>query len=736
MRLKIPSDRDTDIQHVNVLIHVAEAYSDANFYFDVIVDPWYLVYDGKLKFTKNWLMQGILGERRADNDAETSTREDGNVSLNQITAPVTDKDKQLVLYNGTGQTTKSSSVETIDSSDEQVLVRIACIIFAYVLMIFKSTLYFPWSQTEATAILQSHGPSFHTTGRREFYSYKPLLHGYIRLLYLLPGTSEGPLQGVLNHIACNYAGTYQALSYVWGGDLRDKELLTPNGMIPITTSLYKALRALRQNDQSVMVWVDAVCINQSDTKEKAQQIRLMPEIFQACEHTYAFLSEGSPAIDQALEMLMEVRARTLREKRQLFKGGDADGEHLPQIMSTWGGNRLPPFDSPLWTSVKALFSLPYFRRAWIIQEVVAAPIVKFVCGQWLIDWKDLYAALEILDREVQIAEYEEENTDIRASWESFTKLAVQREWESRQHRWNLLMLLEHFRHAESTLSRDRLFALVGLASDGNEAEFEPDYESDFQDIVLRFAQAFVRQGRGIQLLYRAGISCSDHEAQLPSWIPDWTTKRPIGLHDSSETDLVFSACGPEPPHLTLGPRPNDLSVDGYDMDTILTITAASNVESDWAAYFAEIDVMIDEGVLSDTMGPKDDLKWKVPIAAAPFPRLESYSAFRKHLNTPLNNPTKNPHDMELNSHKSYAACLQPTLVGWKFVVTKRGFTGVVPALSRVGDEIVIMKGGCVPFVLRESGETWKLVGECYIHGMMKGEGLWLPGVKEKTFCLY
>jgi hypothetical protein len=554
----------------------------------------------------------------------------------------------------------------------------------------------------------------------------------MRLLYLLPGTGGNRLQAVIHHIACNYAGTYQALSYVWGADIRDKELVTPNGVLPITTSLYKALLALRQKDQAVMLWVDAVCINQADNKEKAQQIRLMPEIFQACECMYAFLSEGNPDIDQVLKMLMQVQAGSNREKQQRLKGQGMIAKEPSEEMSAWERNHLPPLSSPIWSSVKALFELPYFRRAWIIQEVVAAPNVKLVCGKWLLDWKDLYAALEIVDRRVQIAEYDEGVSDIRSSWEPFTKLAIQREWEARQHRWSLLMLLEHFRYAESTLSRDRLFALVGLASDGNEAEFEPDYDSSFQDIVLRFAQAFVRQGRGIQLLYRAGISCPGNDDKFPSWIPDWTSNRPLGLHDSSDSDRTFSACGPQPPNLKLGPGPNDLSVDGYDVDTILATSTASNTESEWASYFAEVDAMIDNGVLSDTMGPKEDLRWKVPVAAAPFLHVESYSAFRKYINTSSHTITD---DRGSNAHKSYVTCLQGPLVGWRFVVTQRGFVGVVPSLTRVGDKVAIMKGGCVPFVLRKSGEGWKLVGECFIHGFMKGESLWLVGVQERTFCL-
>ncbi|KAK7192876.1 uncharacterized protein CC84DRAFT_1232086 [Paraphaeosphaeria sporulosa] len=89
-----------------------------------------------------------------------------------------------------------------------------------------------------------------------------------------------------------------------------------------------------------------------------------------------------------------------------------------------------------------------------IQKVIAAPIVKVICGKWLIDWKNLYASLEVLDREVQIADYEDKPRDVRASWELFRQLGLQREWEERQQRWKLLMMLEHCRYTDSTLSYD------------------------------------------------------------------------------------------------------------------------------------------------------------------------------------------------------------------------------------------------------------------------------------------
>lgn len=58
----------------------------------------------------------------------------------------------------------------------------------------------------------------------------------------------------------------------------------------------------------------------------------------------------------------------------------------------------------------------------------------------------------------------------------------------------------------------------------------------------------------------------------------------------------------------------------------------------------------------------------------------------------------------------------------RFVVTAQGRMGLVAEAAREGDEIALMMGGDVPFVVRvkEQGK-WVLVGHCYVHGIMKGE---------------
>jgi hypothetical protein len=53
--------------------------------------------------------------------------------------------------------------------------------------------------------------------------------------------------------------------------------------------------------------------------------------------------------------------------------------------------------------------------------------------------------------------------------------------------------------------------------------------------------------------------------------------------------------------------------------------------------------------------------------------------------------------------------------------TENGYLALVPAEARVDDKISLLQGGKMPYVLREKGNEWELVGDCYVHGIMFGE---------------
>jgi hypothetical protein len=54
-------------------------------------------------------------------------------------------------------------------------------------------------------------------------------------------------------------------------------------------------------------------------------------------------------------------------------------------------------------------------------------------------------------------------------------------------------------------------------------------------------------------------------------------------------------------------------------------------------------------------------------------------------------------------------------------VTASGYLSLVPWPTEAGDRIVLLQSGRTPYVLRKAGEKWKIIGDCYVHGIMSGE---------------
>lgn len=101
----------------------------------------------------------------------------------------------------------------------------------------------------------------------------------IRLLTLCPGAFEQEIQCKLRIVSLDQPLKYVALSYCWG-DQKIRDTISINEhRISVTKSLATALRYMRRNDEEVILWNDATCINQTDEVEKGSQIMLMGQIY-------------------------------------------------------------------------------------------------------------------------------------------------------------------------------------------------------------------------------------------------------------------------------------------------------------------------------------------------------------------------------------------------------------------------------------------------------------------------
>ena len=133
-------------------------------------------------------------------------------------------------------------------------------------------------------------------------------HREIRLLQLQPAVDYGdPLKCDLKIASLTSRPHFQSLSNAWGQWKVDVPLDTGNGQILITANLETALRAIRKMDQSISIWVDAICINQANVKERNHQVQLMRQIYTNAMTVNVWLGEAFSGVEDSFQVLQTMQ---------------------------------------------------------------------------------------------------------------------------------------------------------------------------------------------------------------------------------------------------------------------------------------------------------------------------------------------------------------------------------------------------------------------------------------------
>ena len=115
-----------------------------------------------------------------------------------------------------------------------------------------------------------------------------------------------PVECTLRIINLELDPAFTALSYVWGKP-GPKRSITCDGVIfDVGQSCYSALWHLCKKLGGLIIWVDAICIDQEDVrKEKVWQIPLMGDIYTKAEQVYVWLGEGDDSSNRAMRYLAD-----------------------------------------------------------------------------------------------------------------------------------------------------------------------------------------------------------------------------------------------------------------------------------------------------------------------------------------------------------------------------------------------------------------------------------------------
>lgn len=137
------------------------------------------------------------------------------------------------------------------------------------------------------------------------YHYRPLMNGQFRLVKVSPGRSSD-LRCEMIYDKFENDPEYTAISYAWGDGIDTKTLLLDGIPVTVGISLYEALEALRHTTEVILVWVDALCINQTDKDECNTQVGRMRDIYTRAVSVAVWLGPEADESDLAIGLLEHI----------------------------------------------------------------------------------------------------------------------------------------------------------------------------------------------------------------------------------------------------------------------------------------------------------------------------------------------------------------------------------------------------------------------------------------------
>jgi len=257
----------------------------------------------------------------------------------------------------------------------------------------------------------------------------------------------------------------------------------------------------------------------------------------------------------------------------------------------------------------------------------------------------------------------------------------------------------------------------------------------FQDVTSKLFTT-TRSTYALNCVYHA--SQEDMEKRV-SWVPQWNSGQPCMSIDpyqtfnaslASETGDLFSA-------ERIG---NRLKVSGFLFDTIILSSEQRLNSQDF-----------EKQSLSDFKNPIEEC-WKLieepevrrsryhnrvqallgPLILGTYPIMDAlyadFYAYCREFCTPGFYESLNPSRGSAEGESpggDWKRFLRRVRISnaRKFFITRTGSSGLGPHIIQEGDRYCILFGSRTPFIIRRPGEEscYKLVGECYIHGLMSGE---------------
>lgn len=268
---------------------------------------------------------------------------------------------------------------------------------------------------------------------------------------------------------------YSAVSYEWGNAEGAAQLQINNQIVSIRQNLHDFLKILSHSaNKDEWLFVDAICIDQSNILERNAQVQRMGDIYRKARVVLVWLGPATPESDVIFKMC----------ETQVVS---AEDDALTSI--SW--------EEEVGDALETIYQRSYWTRLWIIQELLLARSIIFFCGSKFTTW----SVFRHLPRSVKGIFYEGdiELGSTPRGRHARSLLSALEDWGSKEYQkeQQLYKLVVNFGKAKCFDNRDRVFGLLGLAgqksADRQSLDVLADYSAEPSELFVRLLSNMPRE---------------------------------------------------------------------------------------------------------------------------------------------------------------------------------------------------------------------------------------------------
>jgi hypothetical protein len=433
-----------------------------------------------------------------------------------------------------------------------------------------------------------------------------------------------------------------------------------------------------------------------------------------------------------------------------------------------------------------LGSRTYFTRCWCIQEVAMSQSCVLKSEELEIPFMDFASLFHVINKTRGEPSPSPIWYLWWSIWDSKQPKPARGLGKVPGSLGSLIDVMEATRPVQATDNRDKLYAVLGLCDEGIKflrgedlgTEFafrrpqvlEPNYRKDVVQVYEDLTRYMIGRAPGsLEVLGCVSHMSDPADSEFPSWVPKWFEPASCS---SMGTNFIAGVCqgvstywkGADP-ELEVK-NPGVLSRDGFKVDVVEIVSdvmmldvldldlSISVFEKAWSSLFP-FPIVPSSGEEYDTGIPLEVAFCDV-FSAHPLGLITSSAMFETMNSGDVSIPNQitqsfkstwtsagsqgrsfvgllnKRHELRMRGQEmeqgdvsrmgTFLIGARPFANRRRMFRTKQGILGLGPQVMKPGDEVVVLFGGLLPYVVRPKGSHYVFLGESHIHenGVMDG----------------